>query len=79
MPYATSLPIAIEVRQSVNTIDSAMAFTGLHYMGELARATTLSVAGVRVQTHTSKVGWTCDSQELNGRPPSRAKDLRTDR
>lgn len=27
------------------------------------------------QTHTSKPGCTCEIQELNGRPPSRANDL----
>ncbi len=30
MPYATSLPMAMEVRQMVKTIETAIALTGLY-------------------------------------------------
>ena len=53
----------------VNIIETNIALTGLQ------RTSAGESQDLQPKTHTSKPGRTCESQELNGRPPSRANDL----
>lgn len=68
MPYATSLPIAMQVRQIVNTMETAIAFIGLQTL-------VTKLLWCVHYTYMSQPRRTWDIQGLNGRPSSRANDL----